>query len=326
MLIEHYKEGIKKNFFKIIGSAGLIGNPRKLVKTIGTGFSDFYNGQGIKGKVIGTGSLLKNTIEGTFGSVQAITASVSKGMLLLSLDQDYLYRREELLLTEKPKNIVEGVGFGCKSAINSLGSGLSGVVTRPIEEVKKRGAKGIAIGMVSGMTGLFLKPLSGGLDLVAKSTEGVKNTARIFDAQITIERHRLPRAFYGNNKQIKVFSESDSYIVNRILPTIKEGYFSKDIYIETIKYEEGEEGVRPRTLFLIITEKHLILMEAAQKSVWWHIDIKKIETMERYQNGLMIKLTSKFEGKSQVAMEINNQRIIDKVYDKLKPFTKVQYY
>jgi hypothetical protein len=95
---------------------------------------------------------------------------------------------------------VEGVGFGCKSAINSLGSGLSGVVTRPIEEGRKRGAKGVAVGLVSGVTGFFLKPLSGGLDLVAKSTEGVKNTARIFDAEIALERHRLPRAFYGKKK------------------------------------------------------------------------------------------------------------------------------
>lgn len=33
-------------------------------------------------------------------------------------------KREEKLLTEKPKNFVEGVGFGCKTAINSLGSGI----------------------------------------------------------------------------------------------------------------------------------------------------------------------------------------------------------
>jgi hypothetical protein len=53
----------------LIGSAGLIGNPRKLAKTVGTGFHDFATGKGIKGKILGTGSLLKNTVEGTFGSV-----------------------------------------------------------------------------------------------------------------------------------------------------------------------------------------------------------------------------------------------------------------
>jgi hypothetical protein len=41
-----------------------------------------------------------------------MTEGVSKVLLLLSLDKDYLCKREEKLLTEKPKNFVEGVGYG----------------------------------------------------------------------------------------------------------------------------------------------------------------------------------------------------------------------
>lgn len=47
------------------------------------------------GGLQGTGSLVKNTIEGSFGYIQSITGSLSKGILLLSMDKEYLSRREE---------------------------------------------------------------------------------------------------------------------------------------------------------------------------------------------------------------------------------------
>jgi hypothetical protein len=60
-------------------------------------------------------------------------------------------------------------------------SGVTGVVTRPYKESRKDGLKGLAYGVYSGFSGFFLKPFSGGLDLFAKSFEGVKNTAKIFE-------------------------------------------------------------------------------------------------------------------------------------------------
>lgn len=110
-----------------------------------------------------------------------------------------------------------------------------------------------------------------------------------------------------------MYSDSDSYIVMRILTSIKEKLFRKDHYIETVKFELGE-----RTLFLIITEEHIILLEAAQKSVWWHIQSDLIAVIEKYKNGLILNLKQKFEGRRHVAIEIDNQNLIDKVYDKIK--------
>lgn len=62
---------------------------------MGTGFTDFvdkpqqgYRDGGGKealyGVAIGTGSLLKNTIEGSFGFMQSLSEGFSKGVLLLS--------------------------------------------------------------------------------------------------------------------------------------------------------------------------------------------------------------------------------------------------
>ena len=184
----------------------------------------------------------------------------------MNKDKEFLSKREEKLLTEKPKNFVEGVGFGCKTAISSFGSGMTSLVTLPIKEGKKKGMKGVAVGMYSGVSGLVLKPLSGGLDLVAKSAEGIKNTAKIFEAKVFNDRKRFPRTFYGNDRKIKPYSVPDAYITNRILNTVKDGFFKKNNYLETIKFEENE-----RSLFLIHTVEYIILLEAAQKCLWWHI-------------------------------------------------------
>ena len=67
----------------------------------------------MKGMYSGTKSLLKNTVEGTFGFAQSLTGQMSKLLLVVTADDDYLGIREEKLLTEKPRDLVEGVGFGC---------------------------------------------------------------------------------------------------------------------------------------------------------------------------------------------------------------------
>ena len=109
--------------------------------------------------------------------------------------------------------------------INSIYSGLTGPLVRPFKECRRSGISGLPVGIYSGVTGLLLKPFSGGLDLISKSTEGVKNTAKIFEAKLFKDRRRLPRVIYGLQEQIKSYNDMDSYIVNRILNTIKEGQF-----------------------------------------------------------------------------------------------------
>lgn len=191
-----------------------MGNPTKFIITLGNGLSDFKNmplrGIGItgfmKGAFFGTVSLMKNTVEGTFGFAQSITGQMSKLLLVAVVDEDYLSSREEKLLTEKPRDFVEGVGFGCQTAVDSLKSGLCGVVVRPYVETSRGGGPGFLKGVWSGTTGVFLKPLSGGLDLISKTTEGIKNTVKIFEAQVFKDRHRLPRTFYGNEEQIKAYN------------------------------------------------------------------------------------------------------------------------
>ncbi len=120
------------------------------MSTVSKGLYDFKTmptqGSGVGGFIVGTGkgtvSLLKNTFEGAFGVVESFSGGLSKLALVLNQDEDYLGSREEKIITEKPRNLVEGVGFGCQTAIDSLLAATFGIVTRPYIEARRNGIKG----------------------------------------------------------------------------------------------------------------------------------------------------------------------------------------
>lgn len=117
---------------------------------------------------------MKNTVEGTFGSVSKVFSSVSKGLLVLTDDPDYMSRREEDDL-EKPQNPLEGLGYGLRSTITGVAGGISGIIEKPVEGVKKEGVTGFFKGTLRGISGLIIMPISGTLDFFSKTTEGFKN-------------------------------------------------------------------------------------------------------------------------------------------------------
>lgn len=57
---------------------------------------------------------------------------------------------------------------------------------------------------MKGVTGLITKPISGTLDLLSKTADGIKNTpkALIEDEKPKEKRIRLPRVFYTNERVI----------------------------------------------------------------------------------------------------------------------------
>jgi vacuolar protein sorting-associated protein 13A/C len=124
LLKDRYMVQLKGNILSILGSSSLIGNPIQLVNNVSSGVKDFFYKpieglvegplEGGKGLVEGTGSLLKHTVEGTFGSTSSIFSSLSKGALMLSNDKDFMKQREEAKLKENPDNVIEGLGYGIK--------------------------------------------------------------------------------------------------------------------------------------------------------------------------------------------------------------------
>lgn len=73
-----------------------------------------------------------------------------------------------------------GLKSGSKAIGASLWSGVKGVITTPVNEVKQKGAIGLLTGTVKGVSGLVVKPAIGVLDFFSESTNGIKNSTQNF--------------------------------------------------------------------------------------------------------------------------------------------------
>ena len=109
------------------------------------------------------------------GAMSKMGNSLSKGTLALSMDEKFIEKKQEHDKKHKPKNIGDGLVKGFSSAGSSIWSGVSGVFTKPIEGAMDDGVGGFFKGVGKGAAGLVTKTISGTVDIVAKTTEGLDN-------------------------------------------------------------------------------------------------------------------------------------------------------
>lgn len=149
-IFELYKDRLLRNVLYIIGSIDLLGNPINVFNTLGTGVKDFFLkpaegfskgplGAG-KGIIQGTGSLMKHSVQGAFGMSSKIASSMSKGLLTLMNDEEFINSEERK--ESQPRHVIDGVSQGLKNAFTSIRSGIIGVVAEPVNGVKRKGTKG----------------------------------------------------------------------------------------------------------------------------------------------------------------------------------------
>ena len=93
----------------------------------------------------------------------------------MSFDDKFIEQKNEKEKINQPKNVGEGIVKGFSSAGTSIWSGVSGVFTKPIEGAKNDGVGGFIKGVGKGGAGLVTKTVSGVVDIVAKTSEGLDN-------------------------------------------------------------------------------------------------------------------------------------------------------
>ena len=94
-LVKKYTDEGIKQVYKILGSIDILGNPVGLFNNISTGVDALFEKpmhgfnqgplEGGVGIVLGAGSLLKNTVSGTFNSLNKVTGSLAGGLSSLTM-------------------------------------------------------------------------------------------------------------------------------------------------------------------------------------------------------------------------------------------------
>jgi len=215
-IIQHYIRQAFQAVFLLLGCSEVLGNPVGLFSNISTGVMDFFYepAKGIiqspeafaKGLAKGTSSLVKNTMYATFDSVSKIVGALGKGVATLSCDDEYVKRRQANQ-RKKPKHFIDGAAQGAMALGRGVFDGITGIVMKPVEGVRREGAVGLFKGLGQGVIGVAVKPVAGILEATTKTAEGIKNTATMFDEDRNLYRVRpAPRQFTAD-KQLLEFNQ-----------------------------------------------------------------------------------------------------------------------
>lgn len=196
-------------FYKLIGSSDIIGNPVGLVNKLGTGVYEFVSepakgllkspDEFVGGVGKGVQSLVSNVISGGFESVSKITGSLYNVVKNVGGDNN-----TEL---KKPDHVIEGVYQGVKGGVSELFSGVTGIFTKPIQRTQQEGAKGFFKGMGAGLFGAITAPVTATLRAGTSISQGVASTATTLgnlgkesiDTSSVYARFRPPRYITARN-------------------------------------------------------------------------------------------------------------------------------
>ncbi len=200
----------------------MIGNPSRFISNIGTGVSDFFVKpyQGVKdggivkmkdGFVDGSRSLIKNSLMAPVGAMAKIGQSISKGTLALSFDDKFIEAKNHEERRNVPKSVGDGMKKGLASAKSSIYSGITGVFTKPLEGARNEGLYGFIKGGAQGAAGFVTKTISGGIDIIAKTSEGLDNQSKSTQQLEVATRMRRPRTFYEVQNIIRPYNEFHSF-------------------------------------------------------------------------------------------------------------------
>uniref|UniRef100_A0A5S6QAI9 UBA domain-containing protein n=1 Tax=Trichuris muris TaxID=70415 RepID=A0A5S6QAI9_TRIMR len=246
---DHYVRQVIKQLYVLVLGLDVIGNPFGLIRDLSTGVEQFFYEpiQGAiegpeefaEGLVYGLRSLVGHTLGSTAGAVSRITGTLGKGIAALTMDTDYQKRRQEMM-NKRPTNLTSGIAHGGTGAVMGVVDGITGVFVKPIEGAREEGAVGFAKGLGKGLIGVVTRPVSGVVDFASSSLEAVKKVA---DAADEVKRIR-PSRYIGQEKIVRPYSAMDAE-GGSILQELEKGkYISTDRYVtHAILTQSGNEAL-----------------------------------------------------------------------------------
>ncbi|MCJ8738024.1 hypothetical protein PDJAM_G00030860 [Pangasius djambal] len=185
-VIKHYTEQFLKQMYVLVLGLDVLGNPFGLIRGLSEGMEAFFYEpfQGAvqgpeefaEGVVIGVRSFLGHTVGGAAGMVSRITGSVGKGLAAISMDKEYQQKRREEM-NRPSKDFGASLAKGGKGLLKGVVGGVTGIVTKPVEGVKKEGAAGFFKGIGKGLVGVVTRPTGGIVDMASSAFQGIQRAA-----------------------------------------------------------------------------------------------------------------------------------------------------
>ncbi|XP_076225482.1 vacuolar protein sorting 13C isoform X3 [Nomia melanderi] len=263
----HYVgQAIKQAYVLVLG-LDVIGNPYGLVIGTVKGIEDlFYEpfqgaiqgpGEFAEGLLLGVRSMLGHTVGGMAGAVSKITGAMGKGLAALTFDKDYQRKRQEQL-NKQPSNLPEGLARSGKGLVMGVVDGVTGVVMKPISGAKEEGVEGFFKGFGKGVVGLVTRPTAGVIDFASGSLGAVKRATELNEE---VKRTRPPRFFQPDNLvRPYIREEAEGH---KILTELEKGkYATTDIYFYHVYISKD---------VVLLTDKRIAYLEHCDLFGGWKV-------------------------------------------------------
>lgn len=224
-----------------------------------------YSSLTIRGVVKGTKSLLQNSVYGIMSTASKLTNTLAKIGATATFDDDYKRERAKLR-QQQAENVGEGLAYGVRDFGLGLYKGVTGVVLEPIKGAQNEGAIGAIKGIGKGAAGVVLKPVIGAVDLVTRTTEGIKNTA-----SDTAKKARIrPPRLVAPGGELHIYNQEKA-LGQELLNLINNGRF-RDEYL-AFHFHPDPKHVFIVTKMEIIYADISTLSKLAYGAAWkctWH--------------------------------------------------------
>ncbi|KAI8823370.1 uncharacterized protein EV422DRAFT_352091 [Fimicolochytrium jonesii] len=300
LIFKFYTQELVGQVHKVIGSADFLGNPVGLFNNVSSGVSDlFYEPlQGFDitrpqdfgiGVAKGASSLFRKTVFGASDTFSKFTGSVGKGLSVITMDSEFQERRRLTSIRNRPRHAVYGVTTGATSLARSVASGITGLVSKPIEGADAEGVGGFFKGIGKGIVGVVTKPVVGVFDLATNVGEGIRNTTTVFDADL--DRTRLPR-FIGKDRVLVPYNPRDALGLNW-LKGLENGRFFHEDYIAHLE-------LRIEDLVAIVTDQRIVMARIKRLKMDWDIGYDEVQNVRAEGNSVNILRKGRLESRLRV--------------------------
>ncbi|RNC44669.1 vacuolar protein sorting-associated protein 13 family protein, partial [Trypanosoma cruzi] len=182
LLWPSYRNQLMLQFYKIIGSLEILGNPLALISGFQRGVHSFVVEVADMNPAKGAREFLLATTSSTLHTVGLLSRVGSRTAATLSWDNDWLETRGEDARISDPMNR-SGVLLGMAQG---LLDGIEGALSRPLSGARATGFTGFCTGIATGAVGLLTRPVAGALD-------GFGNTAEFY-SKLLQEPDEIPKA------------------------------------------------------------------------------------------------------------------------------------
>ena len=158
--------------------------------------------------------------------LHASQEQLARGVATLTLDEDYQRRRREQQL-HKPADGLETMARGVKGLGTGVFDGVTGVFVKPVTGAMDEGVEGFFKGVGKGMVGLVTRPASGVIDFASGSFGAVK---RATEGNENINRQRPARHIAADGIITPYFKHA-AYGHNLLMSVEKGRYSATDCYV-----------------------------------------------------------------------------------------------